>query len=66
MEETTVLILLAVVMLIGSYLTGSIPLVVNLSEVKWNWKYGNPCLADKLELHRLFLIFDVSTLTSVN
>ncbi|KAK6638000.1 hypothetical protein RUM44_008424 [Polyplax serrata] len=34
MEETTVLILLAVVMLIGSYLTGSIPLVVNLSEEK--------------------------------
>lgn len=33
MDETVVLILLAVVMLVGSFLAGSIPLVVNLSEV---------------------------------
>ncbi|KAK0080873.1 hypothetical protein PV325_013207 [Microctonus aethiopoides] len=34
MEETTMLWLLAVVMLIGSYLAGSLPLVMNLSEDK--------------------------------
>lgn len=34
MDETLVLILLVVVMLIGSYLAGSIPLVVSLSEEK--------------------------------
>lgn len=34
MDETLVLILLTVVMLVGSYLAGSIPLVVNLSEEK--------------------------------
>lgn len=34
MEETFVLILLVIVMLIGSYLAGSIPLVVTLSEEK--------------------------------
>lgn len=34
MEETFVLILLVVVMLVGSYLAGSIPLVVTLSEEK--------------------------------
>lgn len=34
MEETLVLILLTIVMLIGSYLAGSIPLVVTLSEEK--------------------------------
>lgn len=34
MDETVVLILLVVVMLIGSYLAGSIPLVVTLSEEK--------------------------------
>lgn len=34
MEETVVLILLTIVMLIGSYLAGSIPLVVSLSEEK--------------------------------
>lgn len=34
MEETVVLILLVLVMLIGSYLAGSIPLVVTLSEEK--------------------------------
>lgn len=34
MEETVVLILLTIVMLIGSYLAGSIPLVVTLSEEK--------------------------------
>lgn len=34
MEETWVLILLSVVMLVGSYLAGSIPLAVNLSEEK--------------------------------
>lgn len=33
MEETFVLILLVLVMLIGSYLAGSIPLVINFSEV---------------------------------
>lgn len=33
MNETFVLILLVIVMLIGSYLAGSIPLVVSLSEV---------------------------------
>lgn len=34
MEETFVLLLLVIVMLIGSYLAGSIPLVVTLSEEK--------------------------------
>lgn len=34
MEETVVLILLTIVMLIGSYLAGSIPLVVTLSDEK--------------------------------
>lgn len=34
MEETVMLILLTIVMLIGSYLAGSIPLVVTLSEEK--------------------------------
>lgn len=34
MDETTVLILLTLVMLVGSYLAGSIPLVVSLSEEK--------------------------------
>lgn len=34
MDETVVLILLVLVMLIGSYLAGSIPLVVSLSEEK--------------------------------
>ncbi|RZF44505.1 hypothetical protein LSTR_LSTR002278 [Laodelphax striatellus] len=34
MEETTVLIFLSLVMLIGSYLAGSIPLVMSLSESK--------------------------------
>lgn len=33
MEETLVLILLVLVMLVGSYLAGSIPLVINFSEV---------------------------------
>jgi glycerol-3-phosphate acyltransferase PlsY len=33
MDDTVVLILLVIVMLVGSYLAGSIPLVVNLSEV---------------------------------
>lgn len=33
MDETLVLILLVVVMLVGSYLAGSIPLNVNMSEV---------------------------------
>lgn len=32
-EETIILILLVVVMLVGSYLAGSIPLVMKLSEV---------------------------------
>lgn len=34
MEETTFLILLSLVMLIGSYVSGSIPLVMSLSEVR--------------------------------
>lgn len=34
MEETVMLILLTAVMLIGSYIAGSIPLIVNLSEEK--------------------------------
>ena len=34
MDDTFILILLVIVMLVGSYLAGSIPLVVNLSEVK--------------------------------
>lgn len=34
MEETVVLVLLVIVMLIGSYLAGSIPLVVTLSDEK--------------------------------
>uniref|UniRef100_A0A1B6MDP4 Zinc transporter ZIP9 n=1 Tax=Graphocephala atropunctata TaxID=36148 RepID=A0A1B6MDP4_9HEMI len=34
MEETTFLILLSIVMLIGSYFAGSIPLVMSLSEAK--------------------------------
>lgn len=34
MDDTVVLILLVIVMLVGSYLAGNIPLVVNLSEVK--------------------------------
>jgi hypothetical protein len=34
MEGTFVLILLVVVMLVGSYLVGSIPLVMPMSEVK--------------------------------
>lgn len=34
MEETFILILLTLVMLIGSYIAGSIPLIVNLSEEK--------------------------------
>lgn len=33
MEETLILLLLVLVMLIGSYLAGSIPLVVSMSEV---------------------------------
>jgi len=33
MDETTMLVLLALVMLIGSYLAGSIPLVMSMSEV---------------------------------
>jgi len=33
-EETIILILLVVVMLVGSYLSGSIPLVMRLSEVR--------------------------------
>ena len=33
MDDTFILILLVIVMLVGSYLAGSIPLVVNLSEV---------------------------------
>ncbi|KAH8376043.1 hypothetical protein KR093_010963 [Drosophila rubida] len=33
-EETTILILLVIVMLVGSYLAGSIPLVMHLSEEK--------------------------------
>lgn len=33
MDDTVVLILLVIVMLVGSYLAGNIPLVVNLSEV---------------------------------
>lgn len=32
-EETIILVLLVVVMLVGSYLAGSIPLVMKLSEV---------------------------------
>jgi hypothetical protein len=35
MEGTFVLILLVVVMLVGSYLVGSIPLVMPMSEVKF-------------------------------
>lgn len=38
MDETLVLWILALVMLIGSYLAGSVPLVMNLSEVS---KYIN-------------------------
>ncbi|XP_070500041.1 zinc transporter ZIP9 [Chironomus tepperi] len=34
MDDTFILILLVIVMLVGSYLAGSIPLVVNLSEAK--------------------------------
>jgi zinc transporter 9 len=34
MEGTFVLILLVVVMLVGSYVVGSVPLVMNMSEVK--------------------------------
>ncbi|CAG9804888.1 unnamed protein product [Chironomus riparius] len=34
MDDTVILILLVIVMLVGSYLAGSIPLVVNLSEAK--------------------------------
>uniref|UniRef100_A0A0A9XJ61 Zinc transporter ZIP9 n=1 Tax=Lygus hesperus TaxID=30085 RepID=A0A0A9XJ61_LYGHE len=34
MEETTFLILLSIVMLVGSYLAGSIPLVMTMSEAK--------------------------------
>jgi hypothetical protein len=34
MEGTIVLILLVVVMLVGSYFVGSVPLVMNMSEVK--------------------------------
>jgi len=34
MDETFMLVLLAIVMLLGSYFAGSIPLVVNLSETK--------------------------------
>jgi zinc transporter 9 len=34
MEGTIVLILLVVVMLVGSYVVGSVPLVMNMSEVK--------------------------------
>lgn len=34
MEETTMLVLLAIVMLVGSFLAGSIPLVMSLSEEK--------------------------------
>lgn len=33
MEETLMLILLVIVMLVGSYVAGNIPLIVNLSEV---------------------------------
>lgn len=33
MEESTVLWMLSFVMLIGSYLAGSLPLIINLSEV---------------------------------
>lgn len=33
MDDTFFLILLVIVMLVGSYLAGNIPLVVNLSEV---------------------------------
>lgn len=33
MDETLMLILLVIVMLVGSYLAGNIPLIVNLSEV---------------------------------
>lgn len=33
MDETLVLLLLVLVMLFGSYLAGSIPLVVSMSEV---------------------------------
>ena len=40
MEETLVLVLLAVVMLVGSYLAGSIPLNVNMSEVR-NFLFAN-------------------------
>ena len=36
MEETPFLILLSVVMLVGSYLAGSIPLVMTMSEVRIN------------------------------
>lgn len=37
MDDTFVLILLVIVMLVGSYLAGNIPLVVNLSEVILNF-----------------------------
>ena len=33
MDETTLLLVLALVMLGGSYLAGSLPLIMNLSEV---------------------------------
>lgn len=33
MDDTVILILLVIVMLVGSYMAGSIPLVVSLSEV---------------------------------
>lgn len=37
MDETWMLLLLVIVMLVGSYLAGNIPLVVTLSEVCWSW-----------------------------
>jgi len=41
-EETIILILLVLVMLVGSYLAGSIPMLMKLSEVgtkQWHFKY---------------------------
>lgn len=38
MDDTFILILLVIVMLVGSYLAGNIPLVVTLSEVKSSFK----------------------------
>lgn len=58
MEESMVLWMLALVMLIGSYLAGSLPLVINLSEVSFYLTFNVQQASLKCSLLLIvFLIF---------